>query len=162
MGKKYLIFSFLIIGTYYTCVGQILIKASDIFPTTVDKPGAGNLKIIQDPQLDTLLSRYILNKKNQTEPNGFRILIYRSSVLKARDESGRINADFMTLFPAIPAYRVFQEPNYYLVLAGNFRSRTEGLKTLLRVKKKYPNAFFVPFLLNWDDLNKTDSELENK
>jgi hypothetical protein len=64
----------------------------------------------------------------------------------------------MTLFPDIPCYRVFQGPNYFLVLAGNFRSKADGMKLLLLINKKYPNAFFVPYLLNFDDLNKTDAK----
>jgi hypothetical protein len=158
--RKYLLSLYIIFSVFYISNGQIIIKTKDLFPVSTNKPGSGNLNIIQDPALDTLISRYILNKENQTEPNGIRILIYRYSELIARKESEKIYTEFVSLFPEIPCYRVFQEPNYYLVLAGNFRSRTEGMKLLLLIKKKYPNAIFVPYLLNFDDLNKTDVKKE--
>jgi hypothetical protein len=156
--RKFILLLFFVFGVFYIARGQIFTKTQDLFPVTTNKPGSGTLNIIQDPGLDTLISRYILNKDNQTEPNGFRILIYRNSVSIARSESETIYTEFMTLFPDIPCYRVFQGPNYYLVLAGNFRSKADGLKLLLLINKKYPNAFFVPYLLNFDDLNKTDAK----
>ncbi len=140
------------------CKGQNITRTSDLFPSTINKPDAGTLRINQEPELDTLLSRYILSKRYQTQPNGYRILIYRNSELKARTESEMVHAEFLTTFPDIPAYRIFQEPNYYLVLVGNFRSKTTGIKFLLQINKKYPYAVLVPHLLNFDDLNKFDSE----
>jgi len=74
------------------CKGQIIIRTSDLFPSTINSHGAGTLKINQDPELDTLLSRYILSERYQTLPNGYRILIYRNSALKARTESEMVHA----------------------------------------------------------------------
>jgi|WetSurMetagenome_2_1015567.scaffolds.fasta_scaffold307731_1 hypothetical protein len=158
MLRKCLLSSFLILSALYICKGQVFIKTTDLFPVTTNRPGSGTLNIIQDPAIDTLLSRYILSKKNQTKPNGFRILIYRSSELSARNESERIHAEFMTLYPNVTSYRVFQEPNYFIVLAGNFRAKTDGLKLLFLINRKYPDAIFVPYVLDFDDLNKTDSK----
>jgi hypothetical protein len=153
--RKYVLSLYFIFSVFNICSGQIIVKTQDLFPVSTNKPGTGILNIIQDPALDTLISRYVLNKENQTESNGFRILIYRNSSISAKSESERIHAEFMSLFPEIPGYRVFQAPNYYLVLAGTFRSRADGLKLLLLINKKYPDAYFVPYLLNFDDLNKS-------
>lgn len=154
MIRKGLLFLGFLLGTFCMGNGQVIIKTTDLFPVTVNKPGSGTLNIIQAPELDTLMSRYILSQKNLNEPNGFRILIYRNSEIVSREESQRVYGEFMTLFPGILAYLEFQEPNYYLVLAGNFRNRTEGVKSLLLVSKKYPNAILVPYIINYDELNK--------
>jgi hypothetical protein len=154
--RKYFLSLFFIFTIFYICNGQIINKIQDQFPVSTNKPGSGTLNIIQDPALDTLINRYILNKQNQTKPNGFRILIYRNSTLSARNESEKIYAEFTLLFPDIPCYRSFQEPNYYLVLVGNFRSKAYGMKQLLLIKKKYSDAFFVPSLINFDHLNISD------
>jgi len=69
--------------------GQVIIKTTDLFPVNVNKPGSGTLNIIQPPELDTLMSRFILGQKNINEPNGVRILIYRNSEIIARKESER-------------------------------------------------------------------------
>lgn len=154
MLKKGLLFSLLLFSMFYMCKGQIFIKASDLFPVTVEKPGAGILNIIQDPAIDTLLSRYILSNKLLTEPNGFRILIYKNQGRTARDESNKVRAEFIVLFPETPSYIEFQGPNYFLVLAGNFRTKVEGTKLLILIKNKYPDAIFVPYIINYSDLNK--------
>ena len=153
ISKQLLIFG-LLLSTYYMCHGQAIIKTTDLFPATVNKPDSGTLNIIQAPEIDTLISRYILSKKNSIKPNGFRILIYRNSEIVARKESERIHAEFISLFPDIPAYREFQTPNYYLVLAGNFRSKTEGIKLLLVISKKYPYSTLIPYFINFDEFNK--------
>jgi hypothetical protein len=154
MIRKGLLFLGFLLGTLCMGNGQVIIKTTDLFPVNVNKPGSGTLNIIQPPELDTLMSRFILGQKNINEPNGVRILIYRNSEIIARKESERIYGEFMTLFPGIPASLEFQGPNYYLVLAGNFRNRTEGIKSLLLVSKKYPNAILVPYIINYDELNK--------
>jgi hypothetical protein len=154
MFRKGLLFLGFLLGTLCMGNGQVIIKTTDLFPVTVNKPGSGTLNIIQPPELDTLMSRFILGQKNINEPNGVRILIYRNSEITARKESERVYGEFMTLFPGILAYLDFQGPNYYLVLAGNFRNRTEGIKSLLLVSKKYPNAILVPYIINYDEMNK--------
>ena len=136
------------------CNGQVINKTTDLFPATVNKSGSGTLNIDHAPEIDTLIRRYILSKKNSIEPNGFRILIYRNSEIVARNESERVQAEFMSLFPDIPSYRDFQVPNYYLVLAGNFRSKTEGIKLLLLVSKKYPYSTLIPYFINYDEFDK--------
>jgi hypothetical protein len=153
LGKRLLILG-LLLSIYYICTGQVIIKTSDLFPEKVNNPGSGTLNINQPLEIDTLLSRYILSKNISIEPNGYRILIYRNSEIVARKESERIHAEFMNLFPDIPAYREFQAPNYYLVLAGNFRSKTEGIKLLLLVSKKYPYSTLIPYFINYDEFDK--------
>jgi hypothetical protein len=135
------------------CNGQVITKTTDLFPATINKPGSGTLDIIQAPEIDTLISRYILSKKNSIEPNGFRILIYRNSEIVARNESEKVFAEFMNLFPDVPASREFQRPNYYLVLAGKFRSKTEGIKLLLLISKKYPYSTLIPYFINYDEFD---------
>jgi hypothetical protein len=138
------------------CNAQAFIKTADLFK----RPGhpAGSLVINQDPALDTLLSRYILaSKKNRTIEGtqgmeGFRIQIYYSSVRQAREESARARAEFIAKFPDIVSYSQYQEPGYFMVRAGNFRTRTEGHKYLLMVRKEFPNAYLVPAIINFPDL----------
>ena len=59
----------------------------------------GKLTIDQDPAIDTLISRYILYNRKIDGMEGFRIQIYSSSEKNAREESGRVRAEFMSKFP---------------------------------------------------------------
>lgn len=139
---------------------QSFVKTSDLFTTVVNNSTSGNLKIIQDPALDTLISRYILVNKNLSEKNngtpgmdGFRIQIFNSSVRNAREESAKVKAKFMTKFPDITSYILFENPGYFKVRVGDFRSKTEATRLFLLISKDFPDAYMVPDFINFPDPN---------
>ena len=94
-------------GLFSTVFGQAqsIVKSSDLFKRTDDNPHAGKVNIIEDPALDTLISRYILANKNQIEKNGypgmegFRIQIYSSSTRNPKKSQSKANQEFLTKFP---------------------------------------------------------------
>lgn len=132
---------------------QTIISSSDLFKKKTDDPRAGQLNIIQDPAIDTLISRYVLANQIQNGIEGFRIQIYNSSIRNAREESAKVQAEFMNQFPDIKSYLKFAQPGYYKVRVGNFRSRTEATRLYLIISKKFPNADLVPDIISLDDLN---------
>lgn len=141
-----------------TCSAQNFVKTSDILQRDDNNSKQGHLSIIQDSELDSLISRYILINKNQADKigyygiEGFRIQIYSSININARTESGNVEIEFKNQFPDIISYRIFTEPGWYKVRVGNFRSRTEALKLYLIISKKYPESDLVPDIINIDDL----------
>jgi len=54
-----------------TVRSQSIVRSADLFKRTDHNPPAGQLNIIQDPALDTLISRYILANRNQEARNGY-------------------------------------------------------------------------------------------
>ena len=150
--KLFLILLFLGFSTAIVC-SQSVVSSSDLFKKKSDNPGSGQLNIIQDPALDTLISRYILANQKLDGIEGFRIQIYNSSNRNAREESAKVRAEFMSQFPDIISYLLFAEPGYYKVRVGNFRSRTEATRLYLIISKKFPNADLVPDIINLPDLN---------
>jgi hypothetical protein len=143
---------------------QTFVTTAEIFKRSESGPGTGQLKIIQDPALDTIMSRYILSNRNLEEKyqytgiEGFRIQIYNSSKRDAKTESGKVRQEFMnqfpeTQYPELISYLIFAEPAYYKVRVGNFRSRTEAMRFFLLVSKKFPYADLVPDVINLQDLN---------
>ena len=115
---------------------------------------SGSLSIIQDPGVDSLIYRYILYNERLGGMEGFRIQIYSSSDKNAREESGKIRAEFISKFPDIESDVSFERPGYYKIRAGNYRTRVEGTKYLLMVRKVFPDAYLVPAVINFSDLNK--------
>jgi hypothetical protein len=134
---------------------QAFIRTADLMRRPDEGSGRGTLNIIQDRAVDTLLSRYILsNKKIRTIEGtqgiqGFRIQIYYNNVRNAREESARTRADFINKFPDIVSYAQYQEPGYFMVRAGNFRTKSEGYKDLLSIRKEFPNAYLVPAVITY-------------
>jgi len=138
---------------------QSFIKTSDLFKRAENGSGIGELNIIQNPSIDTLITRYILSNSNLSKEyghsgmEGFRIQIYNSSNRNARDESNKAMAEFLSKFPDIKAYRQYADPGYFKIRAGNFRTKTEATRLFLIISKSFPNAYIVPDFINFPDLN---------
>jgi hypothetical protein len=137
---------------------QLFVKTSDLFTTVPNYSASGTLNIIQDQALDTLISRYILENKNLSEKNngtpgmdGWRIQIFNSSTRNAREESDKVKAIFMTKFPDIVSYKSFENPGYFKVRVGDFRSKTEATRLFLLISKDFPDAYMVPDFINFPD-----------
>jgi hypothetical protein len=139
---------------------QSIVQSSDLFKRTDGNPHTGQLNIIQDPALDTLISRYIMGNKNLEEKigysgmEGWRIQIYSSSNRNAREESGKARADFMNKFIDIDSYQLFAEPGYWKIRVGDFRTKTEATRLFLLVSKEFPNSYLVPDIIKFPDPNK--------
>jgi len=152
--KKLALFPLLFLLSVNIARGQGFVRTSELFPPERSDSKGGELKVYQDLSADTLTSRYILgNMQLKGGMEGFRIQIYRSSARNSRDEANKVRAEFMVEFPDIPSYIEYAEPGYFLVRAGNYRTRMEGTKWLYLVRKKYPNAYQVPCIINFPDKN---------
>jgi hypothetical protein len=141
-----------------SALAQSYVKTADIFKRPGDNSDIGQLTITQDPALDSLLSRYILmSKKVYKEKgyygmSGFRIQIYASSNRNAREESNKARAEFMSKFPDIISYPMYQDPGYFKVRVGDFRTRSEATKLFLLISKEFPDSYIVPDIINFPDL----------
>lgn len=160
MNRKQLLIILLLLSALSLCRAQVFIRTADLFRKPESDVRSGTLNIMQDQSVDSLISRYILSnkllKQNSAggDMEGFRIQIYRSSNRNAREESNKVRAEFMMEFPDIPSYMLYDNPGYFLVRAGNFRSKLEGTKWLYIIRKKYPNAYPVPDKIYFPDLIK--------
>jgi hypothetical protein len=150
-------FLLLIFSTGITSA-QAFIKTADLFRRPDYNNRSGQLRIIQDPSIDTLISRYILVNQNIYRDygryglEGFRIQIYSSSNRNAREESNKARAAFMSKFPDIVSYPLYAEPGYFKIRAGDFRTKTEATKIFILVSKEFPDAYLVPDIINFPDL----------
>jgi hypothetical protein len=138
---------------------QSPVKTSDLFRRSDNNSYSGQLNIIQDSAIDTLLIRYILMNYNVYKNHGyygmegFRIQIYSSSNRNAREESNKARAEFISKFPDIVSYPLYAEPGYFKIRAGDFRTKTEATRLFLIVSKEFPDAYLVPDIINFPDLN---------
>ena len=154
MIRNIFIFIFVSLLSLNLCRLQGFVRTSDL----VKRQGArvGNLVISQDLAIDTLISRHIIaNRKLRTEGQqgmqGFRIQIYYSSVRNAREESAKARAEFIEKFPDIKSYTDYQEPGWFLVRVGDYRTKTECYRDLQNIRTVFPNAYWVPTIINFPD-----------
>ena len=148
-----LIFIFFLAVSFDLCHAQGITTTAELFRRHVANYRMGELNIYQDPGIDSLLNRYILYNLRLNGMEGFRLQIYRSSNKNAREEAGKFRAEFLSQFPDIRSYSSFNPPSYYIIRAGDYRTRIEGTKYLLMVRKVFPDAYLVPDIINFPDLN---------
>ena len=159
MLKRVFLISFLFTVFVWKAESQAFIKTSDLFKRT-EEP-AGKLTIEQNPEIDSIMSRYILANRQMAEENGngnvgmpgYRIQIYSSSNRNAREESGKTRAEFISKFPDIVSYILYSEPGYFKVRAGDYRTKTEAVKPLQKISRVFPDAYLVPDYINFPDQN---------
>ena len=159
MIRKLFFFSVILHISAGITVAQPFIKTADLFIKTEKSSNAGQLNIVQDQAIDSLISRYILANDNiyrelgRYGMDGFRIQIYSSSNRNAREESNKARAAFMSKFPDIVSYPLYAEPGYFKIRVGDFRTKTEATKLFLLISKEFPDAYLVPDKINFPDLN---------
>ena len=104
---------------------------------------AERLIIVQDPAIDSLISRHIIANAAKDGVDGWRIQIYRGGHRTAGDDSNKIRARFMEDFPNMSTYRTFDRPNWFKVKVGDFRTREEAAMVFFDILKKYPEAYLI-------------------
>jgi len=93
----------------------------------------GVVKVNQDPQIDALLK---LKKDVNRKAQKFKIQIYNGS--RPGAENARNN--FRKYYSNWSVSIQYETPNYK-IWVGNFKTRLEADRALLRVKRKFTNAF---------------------
>jgi hypothetical protein len=154
MIKKTFSLFILLAVSFDLCLAQKISATEDLLHRQDANYNTGKLNIYQDPGIDTLINRYILYNLRLNGMEGFRIQIYSSSNKNAREESGKKRAEFISKFPDIISYATFGRPGYYKIRVGDYRTRIEGTKYLLMIRKVFPDAYLVPDIINFPDLNK--------
>lgn len=139
------------------CSAQAFIRTEDLISRSGKK---GELTIVQNPAIDTLISRHISsNRKYRTSDGrqgmpGFRIQIYYGSVRNARDEANKVMLQFLNKFGDKKAYLQYLDPGWYMVRVGNYRTRTEAYDDFMDIRKEFPDAYIVPAVIIFPDLIK--------
>lgn len=98
-----------------------------------------SIEIIQDPRVDTLISRYTQVKQRQSSIEGYRIQIAAGS---NRNNVYQIKSKFYQNFPEIKQYIIYQSPNFKLRV-GNYRTRLEAYKDLQEILPLFNGAFII-------------------
>jgi hypothetical protein len=158
MIRKYLFLFVILFLSADLCTAQSFVKTADLFLNSNDDSRSGKLNIIQNPAIDTLISRYILANTNLFKTNGyfgmygFRIQIYRSANRNAREESNKVRAEFIEKFPGIVSYQIYDDPGWFSIRVGDFRTKSEAMSEFLLVSKEFRDAYLVPDFIHFPDL----------
>ncbi len=107
-----------------------------------------NLDVSRDARLDKMLNWHIEKNEKMEGMDGFRVEIFFSSRMDAREQATTIKADFLSEYPEHIVHIKFIAPNFR-VRVGDFRTKNEAWKLYKTIQKEYPAAFIVPDIIDF-------------
>lgn len=101
----------------------------------------GSIVVNQSYSLTRAL-RSQVNANVDRRTAGYRIRIFFDNSQNARNRSSSIQASFNASYPDIHAYRSYENP-YFKVTVGDFRTKSDALRFMDRIRSEYPSVFLV-------------------
>lgn len=88
--------------------------------------------------------------------SGYRVRIFFDNKQSARNESEAALKRFESLYHDVSAYRSYANP-YFKVTVGDFRTKSEAMEHLERIKHEFPSAFVVKENINFPVVDKDNA-----
>ncbi len=98
-------------------------------------------RINMTPAVENQLQKQIEENANR-QLSGYRLRIYFDNKQTARKESEAVAIEFLMRYPDVPVYRSYVNP-YFKVTVGDFRTKSDALQFMERIRSVYPAAFLV-------------------
>lgn len=100
-----------------------------------------NVHVRQSQQIANSMKSHVASNGARTI-SGYRVRIFFDNKQNARTESEAVLKRFNGLYPDVMAYRIYANP-YFKVTVGDFRTKSEAMALLARIKGTFPSAFVV-------------------
>ena len=117
-----------------------------------ETPG-GEVKVIQEQKLDEILHMFMKQNRELEGIPCYWIRIYSGSAHNSREEAYKTKARFLRKYEGIRNDVIYDDPNFK-VYAGGYRSKSETLKLLNKIKRDFPTAFIVYDLIDYPEKAK--------
>lgn len=118
----------------------------DLMPSKAKGAGA-DVTVHQSQAILDGMKEHIGKNPSRTL-SGYRVRIYFDNRQNARSASEAAMNKFIAANPEISAYRSYQNP-FFKVTVGDFRTRSEAMELLLRIRNDFPTAFVVKEKINY-------------
>lgn len=105
---------------------------------------------INEQGINDLINKYEQILKKRKGVNGWKVQLQFKD---KEEEILKIKLKFIKLYPEIPVLLEYEEP-YYRIRVGNCRTKLEAVKIQNMISKHFPNAYPVPEIINFSQLNK--------
>ncbi|MDD4142403.1 MAG: SPOR domain-containing protein [Bacteroidales bacterium] len=102
----------------------------------------GTLNIHATPLLYELIEKKRLYDSFNAGYQGYRVQIFFESGNESKQNAYKAADKFMQLFPGIPAFISFKEPNYR-IRVGNFREKLDADRLLSEVMRDFSSSFVI-------------------
>ena len=112
----------------------------DIMPKK-DSGAAATVNVCQAESLDSAIEEHVSANAGRTL-NGYRVRIFFDNKQTARAASEETLKRFESMYHDVVAYRTYANP-YFKVTVGDFRTKSEAMALLERIRYEFPSAFVV-------------------
>ena len=106
-----------------------------------DMGATAGVAVNQTDAVKDAMRRQVADNASRTL-SGYRVRIFFDNKQTARSESEETLKRFESMYHDVVAYRTYANP-YFKVTVGDFRTRSEAVKLLERIKGAFPSAFVV-------------------
>lgn len=104
--------------------------------------GSSSEVVVHQPSLvEKSMGAHVEANKERTL-SGYRVRIFFDNKQSARTESEAALKRFESIYHDVSAYRSYANP-YFKVTVGDFRTKSEAMELLDRIKNEFPSAFVV-------------------
>ncbi|MBE6231005.1 MAG: SPOR domain-containing protein [Bacteroidales bacterium] len=115
----------------------------------------GRVAISQTPEVEGSMKKHIVSNGGRTLP-GYRVRIFFDNRQSARVASEEAVMKFQNIYHGVSVYRTYVNP-YFKVTVGDFRTRSEAMALLTRIKREFPSAFVVKEGINYPIVDKDNA-----
>lgn len=116
-----------------------------------------SIKINQDSRLNDMLSWHIANNRTNNSIDGYRVEIFFSSNIDAKQKALKKKVEFLSIYPDNTVHVIYNSPNFR-VRVGDFRTKNEALKLYREIKATYPVAFIVTDKIDFPSMKQIQYE----
>ena len=106
-----------------------------------DSGAISTVNVFQAEKIDTALIEHMAANASRTL-NGYRVRIFFDNKQTARVASEETLKRFESMYHDVVAYRTYANP-YFKVTVGDFRTKSEAMALLERIRYEFPSAFVV-------------------
>ena len=134
-----------------------LLAGKDIFHMMPLKANGGkaDVEIYQTQEVAAALREQVSSNARRTVP-GYRVRIFFDNKQSARVESEETLKRFESVYHDVKAYRTYANP-YFKVTVGDFRTKSEAMALLSRIKSAFPSAFVVKENISYPVVDKSNA-----
>jgi hypothetical protein len=134
-----------------------LLAGKDVFHVMPlrERGGAADVEIYQSQEIANSLRKQVLSNHKRTI-NGYRVRIFFDNRQTARVESEETLKRFEAVYHDVRAYRTYANP-YFKVTVGDFRTKSEAMELLSRIKREFPSAFVVKEYIEFPVVDKDNA-----
>lgn len=117
------------------------------------KGDAGDVNVLQNDALASAMAEHSVSNRSKAL-TGYRVRIFFDNKQTARAESEACLKRFEEQWHDFPAYRSYVNP-YFKVTVGDFRTRSEAMQLLQKLRPSFPAAFIVKETINYPVVDKS-------